>query len=365
MNDSSDRPIPPRGELSPQAAREFDTAQMDLRGVVDPRDLRVDPAHLFIETTQQTRMAIAISDPQQPDCPIVYVNQAFLDLTGYRREDVLGRNCRLLQGPATDRADVARLAEGIAAQRYTVVDLLNYRKDGTPFWNAVHVGPVYDERGELAYFYGSQWDITDLMGERQKAATQALIARELRHRTDNLFSVVNAIVGLTARHETDVRAYADKLSDRIGALAAAHQISFPSVRNGQPAELGELVNAVMKPYRNRFEDRINAQGPELELEQHIVTALGLTLHELATNAVKYGALGVATGKIVIDWRREGAMLHIGWNEQGGPALDPATEIGRGTGTMLVDGMLASLGGSADRTFAPGGLKVAVAVPLAA
>ncbi len=363
MNDSIDRPIPPRGELSPQAAREFDTAQMDLRGVVDPRDLRVDPAHLFIETTQQTRMAIAISDPHQPDCPIVYVNQAFLDLTGYAREDVLGRNCRFLQGPATDRDAVDRLADGIAARRYTVVDLLNYRKDGSLFWNAVHVGPVYDERGELAYFYGSQWDITDLMGERQKAATQALIARELRHRTDNLFSVVNAIVGLTARNETDVRAYADKLSERIGALAAAHQVSFPGARDGQPAELGELVEAVMKPYRNRFEDRIGAHGPDLELAQRTVTALGLALHELATNAIKYGSLSIADGRVAIDWRREGAMLHIAWSEQGGPALDPAAGVSQGTGTMLVDGMLASLGGSACRTFAPGGLSVSIEVPL--
>lgn len=278
MNDSSDRPgpprIPPRGEISPQAAREFDTAQMDLRGVVDPRDLRIDAAHLFLETTQQTRMAIAISDPHEPDCPIVYVNQAFLDLTGYAREEVLGRNCRFLQGPATDRASVDRLKQGIDAQRYTVVDLLNYRKDGTPFWNAVHVGPIYDQQGELAYFYGSQWDITDLVGERQKAAMQALVARELKHRTDNIFAVINAIVGLTARRENDVQAYAEKLSERLAALSAAHRVTIPATEGKEGAELGALVDAVMKPYRNRFPDRVTTEGPEVELEPRVVTALG-------------------------------------------------------------------------------------------
>lgn len=365
MNDSSDRPIPPRGEISPQAARELDTAQMDLRGVVDPRDLRIDPAHLFLETTQQTRMAIAISDPHEPDCPIVYVNQAFLDLTGYRREEVLGRNCRFLQGPATDRASVNRLSEGISAGRYTVVDLLNYRKDGTPFWNAVHVGPIYDQQGALAYYYGSQWDITDLVGERQKAATQALLARELKHRTDNIFSVINAIVGLTARRETDVGAYAAKLSERLSALAAAHRVTIPGIGGQEAAELGELVAAVMKPYRNRFEDRVLAEGPKVALEPRIVTALGLTLHELATNAIKYGALSLADGRVAISWESDGTALRLAWREEGGPVLDPAAEIGKGTGTLLIDGMLASFGGKVSRDFAAGGLVIVIELELPA
>ncbi|UIP06259.1 PAS domain-containing protein [Erythrobacter sp. SDW2] len=369
MNDSSDKPttsdIPPRGEISPQAAREFDTAQMDLRGVLDPRDLRIDPAHLFIETTQQTRMAIAISDPHESDCPIVYVNQAFLDLTGYAREEVLGRNCRFLQGPATDRASVVKLRDGIAAGRYTVVDLLNYKKDGTPFWNAVHVGPIYDQQGALAYYYGSQWDITELMGERQNTAMQALVARELKHRTDNIFSVINAIVGLTARRENDVRAYAEKLSERLAALAAAHKVTLPEADGNEGAELGALVDAVMKPYRNRFPDRVTMEGPEVALESRMVTALGLALHELATNAIKYGALSVAAGRVSIRWQCQGRDLRLQWRELGGPSLEPSADVGKGTGTLLVDGMLASFGGKVTRSFAATGLGVTIALQLPA
>ncbi|WP_435418094.1 PAS domain-containing protein [Parerythrobacter aurantius] len=361
MNDDSDRPIPPRGEISPQAAREFDTAQLDLRGVVDPRDLRVDPAQLFLETTQQTRMAIAISDPHGPDSPIVYVNQAFIDLTGYRRDEVLGRNCRFLQGPATDRDAVARLRTGIEERRYTVVDLLNYRKDGTPFWNAVHVGPIFGADGKLEYFYGSQWDITDLVGERDKSAMQALLARELRHRTDNIFSVVGAIINLTSRRENDVGIFVEKLSERLAALAAAHRTTIAADESKEDsADLATLANAVLAPYRNRFEERVQVDGPPVELQPRQVNAVGLALHEFATNAIKYGALSVAQGRVRVSWTNADNRLHITWQESGGPPVESDTPPARGTGTMLVDGMLAGCGGKVSRDYAIGGLNLVIA-----
>ena len=362
MNDGDGRDIPLKGEMSAQAGRELDTKGLDLRAILDPRDLRVGADKLFLETTQQTRMAISISDPHEEDCPIVYCNQAFIDLTGYSREEILGRNCRFLQGRSTDREAVAKLREGIAQERYTVVDLLNYRKDGAAFWNAVHVGPIYDEHGKLQYFYGSQWDITELLSERQKSVTQQLIARELQHRTDNIFAVMNAIVGLTARRERDVESYADKLSERIRALAAAHRVTIPSDPDRQSADLGELVDEVMKPYRNRFEDRVLAKGPEVELEPRVVTALGLALHELATNAIKYGALSVAAGQVAIMWRQDNQALVLEWKEQGGPSAEGEADISGGTGTLLIEGMLASLNGTVERDYAQSGLTVTITVP---
>ena len=103
-------------------------------------ELRVGTHQLFLQTTEQTRMALCISDPHQGDCPIVYANRAFLDLTGYKREELIGNNCRLLQGKATSDGAIAKLRAAVEAAEYTVVDILNYRKDGTAFWNAVHVG---------------------------------------------------------------------------------------------------------------------------------------------------------------------------------------------------------------------------------
>ena len=109
----------------------------------------------------RTRMAMIVTDPRLEDNPIVRINAAFSELTGYGEAEALGRNCRFLQGPVTDRAEVARIAEALAERREAHFEILNYRRDGTPFWNALHVGPVHDDRGELIHFFGSQWDITE------------------------------------------------------------------------------------------------------------------------------------------------------------------------------------------------------------
>lgn len=114
----------------------------------------------FASLVRATRMPMLITDPKQPDNPIIFTNDAFLRLTGYERHEIIGRNCRFLQGPETSRANVTRLREAIAAQEQIELDLLNYRKDGTTFWNRVLVSPVFDYKGELSYFFASQFDVT-------------------------------------------------------------------------------------------------------------------------------------------------------------------------------------------------------------
>lgn len=125
-------------------------------------------------------IAAVISDPRRTDNPIVDCNQAFIDLTGYSRNEVLGRNCRFLAGPGTEDALTSALRNGIAARRPVMVEILNYKKDGTPFRNAVMVAPIFDAKGELEYFLGSQVEIRDSSipqdSSRQKNAL-ALIAR--------------------------------------------------------------------------------------------------------------------------------------------------------------------------------------------
>lgn len=109
-----------------------------------------------------TSSGILITDARRPDQPIVYVNPAFGRLTGYRSEEVIGRNCRFLQGPATDPATVATLRAALVGGEECHVTLLNYRKDGTPFWNDLHVSPVLDSAGHIAYFVGVQIDVTSV-----------------------------------------------------------------------------------------------------------------------------------------------------------------------------------------------------------
>ena len=329
-------------------------------------DLRVSSLQLFLQTTEQTRMALCIADPHQPDCPIVYCNQAFVDLTGYSRKEIVGRNCRFLQGSATKPSAVARLREAVEHEQYSVVDILNYRKDGTAFWNAVHVGPVYDEQGELAYFFGSQWDITELLAARETIVENERVAAELRHRTDNLFAVLTAIVRLSARNAKDTADLSEKIERRIEALAGAHRVSLAAegLRDDR-TNLRSLIEAVMQPYRNAHPDRIELSGELIELPRKHVTPMGLTLHELATNALKYGSLSDNEGKVRIDWDVKGDTLVLQWVERHEGKTKPAAAQvakGSGTGSRLIEGVIGRLGGSVETRLEASGFRATVRVP---
>jgi PAS domain S-box-containing protein len=114
----------------------------------------------FSSAVRATRMPMLITDPSKPDNPIVFVNAAFSKLTGFDHDEILGRNCRFLQGPLTDRGEVGRLREAIMARDPIELELLNYRKDGTTFWNRLLVSPVFSDDGELTYYFASQFDVT-------------------------------------------------------------------------------------------------------------------------------------------------------------------------------------------------------------
>lgn len=113
------------------------------------------------EMISGSAIAAVISDPRLPDNPIVECNEAFTALTGYPREEIVGRNCRFLAGPGTDPAATEALRQGIAAGRPVMVEILNYKKDGTPFRNAVLVAPIFEADGSLRYFLGSQVEIDE------------------------------------------------------------------------------------------------------------------------------------------------------------------------------------------------------------
>lgn len=115
----------------------------------------------LLESILRSPIASVISDPRLPDNPLVAVNDAFCALTGYDREEIIGRNCRFLAGPATEPWLTDRIREGTRAHRPVLVEILNYKKDGTPFRNAVLVAPLFDARGELEFFVGTQVELMD------------------------------------------------------------------------------------------------------------------------------------------------------------------------------------------------------------
>ena len=145
-----------------------------------------DTADALQASILHSPIASVISNPRLPDNPIIAVNSAFCSLTGYGPEDVLGRNCRFLAGPATEPWLTDRIRQGTLARRATLVEILNYKRDGSPFRNAVLVAPVFSQDGELEYFLGSQVELDDdaigPTSKRHQQATQIVLGLSPRQR---------------------------------------------------------------------------------------------------------------------------------------------------------------------------------------
>lgn len=146
---------------------------------------------MLVDAFARSPSPMVITDARAPDNPITWVNDAFLGLTGFATDELLGRNCRMLQGPGTDPAEVARIHAAIEAGEPVTAELLNYRKDGTPYWSAMTVTPVHDEAG-LAYFYAAQADMTHT---REREVTMRVTNDELERlvaaRTHDLLSLIH------------------------------------------------------------------------------------------------------------------------------------------------------------------------------
>ncbi|RYG20111.1 MAG: PAS domain-containing protein [Caulobacteraceae bacterium] len=167
---------PPSADGSPKAARDAERIAGEVLGLESSNDP-------FVAAVRATRMPMIITDPRQVDNPVVFANDSFCRLTGYARSEILGRNCRFLQGPDTDPDTIRQIHEAVASVQPIEIDIRNHRKDGQPFWNRLLLAPVFDADGRLAYFFASQVDVT-LERERLEglqsdnaALAAALIAR--------------------------------------------------------------------------------------------------------------------------------------------------------------------------------------------
>jgi len=181
-------------EGSRKAARDAGTRLVDGHASEDP----------FAAAFKATRMPMIITDPRQHDNPIIFCNKAFNDLSGYSNEELIGSNCRLLQGPNTDPETVSKLRAAVASEQNIAVDILNYRKDGSTFWNALFVSPVMDEAGQAIYFFASQLDFTNIKSkEAELASARHSAEQEVEKRTRDLTGALSAKTILV--HEVDHR----------------------------------------------------------------------------------------------------------------------------------------------------------------
>ncbi|WP_375267814.1 histidine kinase dimerization/phosphoacceptor domain -containing protein [Phenylobacterium sp.] len=340
----------------------------------------------FAAAVHATRMPMIITDAQAPDMPIVFANDAFLALTGYRRDEVLGRNCRFLQGPETDAAAVRTPAESIAAGRPATVDLLNYRKDGTPFWNALQISPVHNAENELVFFIGSQIDVTarrqaedslardrdgleSAVSEKARAAEKALAERtallhEVDHRVKNNLQLISSLLVLQTRRtrDPDTRQALQSMLSRVSAIATVHRRLFQS-KDIERFDVAAFVRDLLGDVSTNHEEvRVNLDLQRVDIAASQAAPLALVVNELVDNAFKHAFREGEGGHLKVLVRRLNGHYVIEICDDG-VGLPADGRFERGFGLTIVDLLTQQL--RADLTLQDGqpGTRAVVKLPV--
>ncbi|RVT90456.1 PAS domain-containing protein [Sphingomonas crocodyli] len=317
---------------------------------------RGDP---FAAAVRATRMPMVITDPNRPDNPIVFCNKAFQQLTGYERSEIIGRNCRFLQGPDTDRNDVRKVREAIEAGRDVDVDLLNYRKDGSTFWNALYLSPVRGEANDIQFFFASQLDVTDRVEAQRVIAEQKMIVEEeverrtaqlsaaleaktvllheVDHRVKNNLTMIGSLLRLQARTigNAEISAKLEAMLERIDALATVHRRLYESddVNLFDIGAFTENLVADVVGAAGRVEIEARVDVDRINVPSSIAAALGLMINEILTNALKH-AYAHQGGTLTVSAKRDNDRARITIADDG-PGFDADMPPVQGLGTLLV------------------------------
>lgn len=282
----------------------------------------------FAAAFKATRMPMLITDPRQPDNPIIFCNRAFATLTGYSMDELVGRNCRLLQGPDTDLDAVRELREAVAAERDVALDILNYRKDGSTFWNALFVSPVRDASGEVIYFFASQLDFTNIKSKEVQLAqarlsaeeevarrtrdlsdalqSQTMLVHEVDHRVKNNLLTIASIVKLQARMAEDevVKRTLFSVLNRVEALSTVQRKLFKNNDLGRfdVADFAKDLVEDLVGALKRDDIRVTTDLSPVLVPSVKASPLALIVNELVLAAVRRG-LSDGGGEIHLQVKR--------------------------------------------------------------
>jgi PAS domain S-box-containing protein len=340
----------------------------------------------FAAAFKATRMPMLITDPRQEDNPIIFSNRAFSELTGYSQDELIGRNCRLLQGPETDPAVIDRIRQAIHEQRPSAENILNYRKDGSSFWNALFISPVRNDKGEVIYFFASQLDFTDiknrefdLAAARRSAEEKALastadlraaleaktmLVHEVDHRVKNNLLTIASILRLQSRLTRNeiARRTLRSVLDRVEALGMVHRKLFTSddVARFDVAEFArELVTDVVGGLK-RDDIRMSLDVSQVLVPAIKASPLALIVNELVGDAVRRG-LKDGGGEIHVEVKRLNGHFLIAVTDTVHPVpVDPEEQE---FGQLMLDTCARQLGAKIEKRNEAGKTIVSVTLPV--
>jgi PAS domain S-box-containing protein len=289
-------------------------------------------------------------------------NNGATRLFGFTAEEAVGRPVTIII--PDDRLDEEEqiLARLRAGERIDHFETVRRRKDGELVDISLTVSPVRNARGEVL---GASKIARDITPHKKAQQQQLLLFKEMRHRIKNLFALTMGLIGLSARHAKTVDDLAANLTSRLMALASAHELTLPEAPDqggGAATELRALLEAILAPYETDAAGpkRIAIDGDAIVLASSALTSVALVLHELATNAAKYGALANPEGRLDLAVSRSESGAVIVWAETGAILESEPTEVG--FGTRLEDAALRSIGGTIHRDWRAGGLVVTLTIP---
>lgn len=224
---------------------------------------------------------------------------------------------------------------------------------GNPRYWDVQVSPILDEDGAPEAILSVSRDITRMKATEDRTR---LLAQELEHRVKNIVALIQSIVNQSFLPDITVADARDRLAGRLAALGSAHDLLMQVAWHS--ASLGELVTATMEMHGA---SRFSCEGPPVRLSSKAALAMALALHELATNAIKYGALSNDTGHIHIAWHIEDGIFRLDWTESGGPKIRAPEKTGFGT-RMIAKALASYINGKGEVDYAEDGLRFRLAAP---
>ena len=266
---------------------------------------------------------------------IFWFNQRWFNYTNTTLDEMKGQGWRSVHDPAELDRVVKHLRHCVKTGEIWEDTFPLRGADGTYRWFLSRAQPIRDESGKIVRWFGTNTDVED---QRLSEELRDLLLKELDHRVKNLFSIIGGMVSLSARSALTADDLAGTIRGRIAALARAHaliRISQPASGVSRETTLEDLVRAIVEPYTDApataDDSRVMINGPQVSLGTEAITAMALVLHELATNAAKYGAFSTPAGHIKISWAVKKDKLALSWQErEGPPVLGPPAKEGFGS-----------------------------------